>query len=200
MSDHNSPQMPPASEPGDTPSSSNAPVTTKKKSLWTRWWMIAIYVVLGIGIIAALANGDDENASPAGSSTPSASEKPKSQTSEGEKSSAYTKPEKPTEKKIPTEYKSALRSAEVYSETMHMSKAGIYDQLTSEHGEKFTKEAAQYAIDNLKADYKKNALETAKNYQESMAMSPSAIHDQLTSEHGEKFTKEEADYAIANLD
>ena len=83
---------------------------------------------------------------------------------------------------------------------MHMSKAGIYEQLTSEYGEKFTKEAAQYAIDNLKADYKKNALETAKNYQESMAMSPSAIHDQLTSEHGEKFTKEEADYAIANLD
>ncbi len=200
MSNHDSPQIPPASEPGDIPSSSSAPETSKKKSLWTRWWMIAIYVVLGIGITSALANGGDDNASPAGSSTPSASEKPKSQTNEGEKSSASTKPDQPTEKKIPTEYKSALRSAEVYSETMHMSKAGIYDQLTSEHGEKFTKEAAQYAIDNLKADYKKNALETAKNYQDSMAMSPSAIHDQLTSEHGEKFTKEEADYAIANLD
>ena len=200
MSDHNSPQMPPVSEPGDIQSSGSTPETSRKKSLWTRWWMIAIYVVLGIGIIAALANGGEENASPAGSSTPSASEKPKSQTSEGEKSSASTKPDKPTEKKIPTEYKSALRAAEAYSDTMHMSKAGIYDQLTSEHGEKFTKEAAQYAIDNLKADYKKNALETAKNYQDSMAMSPSAIHDQLTSEHGEKFTKEEADYAIANLD
>ncbi|MCG7305536.1 MULTISPECIES: Ltp family lipoprotein [Micrococcaceae] len=200
MSDHNSPQVPPASEPGDIPSSSSSPATTKKKSLWTRWWMIAIYVVLGIGIINALANGGDENASPAGSSTPSASETHKSQTSDGEKSSASTKTDKPTEKTIPTEYKSALRTAETYSDTMHMSKAGIYEQLTSEYGEKFTKEAAQYAIDNLKADYKKNALETAKNYQESMAMSPSAIHDQLTSEHGEKFTKEEADYAIANLD
>lgn len=32
---------------------------------------------------------------------------------------------------------------------MHMSKARIYDQLTSEYGEKFTAEEAQYAIDNL---------------------------------------------------
>ncbi len=32
---------------------------------------------------------------------------------------------------------------------MHMSKAGIYDQLTSEYGEGFEADAAQYAIDNL---------------------------------------------------
>ena len=30
-----------------------------------------------------------------------------------------------------------------------MSKAGVYDQLISEYGEKFTLEEAQYAIDNL---------------------------------------------------
>ena len=32
---------------------------------------------------------------------------------------------------------------------MNMSKDAIYDQLTSENGEKFTVEEAQYAIDNL---------------------------------------------------
>lgn len=32
---------------------------------------------------------------------------------------------------------------------MSMSKDAIYDQLTSEYGEKFTVEEAQYAIDNL---------------------------------------------------
>lgn len=32
---------------------------------------------------------------------------------------------------------------------MYMSKAGIYDQLSSEYGEQFTAEEAQYAIDNL---------------------------------------------------
>nr|WP_241393892.1 Ltp family lipoprotein [Clostridium saccharobutylicum] len=81
-----------------------------------------------------------------------------------------------------------------------MSKAGVYDQLTSEYGEKFPAEAAQYAIDNVKADWKKNALEKAKTYQKSMSMSRSAIKDQLTSEHGEKFTEDEAQYAISNLE
>lgn len=83
---------------------------------------------------------------------------------------------------------------------MHMSKAGIYDQLSSEYGEKFTEDEAQYAVDNLEADYKENALKTAKSYQDSMDMSPNAIYDQLTSEYGEKFTEEEAQYAIDNLE
>ena len=93
---------------------------------------------------------------------------------------------------VPKEYKSALRKAKVYSDTMSMSKEGLYDQLTSEYGEKFSAEAAQYAVDNLNANWKENALKKAKVYQETMAMSPSAIYDQLVSEYGEKFTAEEA--------
>lgn len=100
---------------------------------------------------------------------------------------------------VPTEYKSALRSAEAYSETMHMSKAAIYDQLTSEYGDKFTSEAAQYAIDNIQADWNKNALESAKVYQDMMAMSPAAIYDQLIADYGDKFTETEAQYAVDNL-
>lgn len=82
---------------------------------------------------------------------------------------------------------------------MHMSKAGIYDQLTFEYGEQFSAEAAQYAIDNVTADWNANALEKAKSYQEDMSMSPNAIYDQLISEYGEQFTPEEAQYAIDNL-
>ena len=81
-----------------------------------------------------------------------------------------------------------------------MSKAGLYDQLTSEYGEQFTPEAAQYAVDNVQADWNANALAKAKTYREMAAMSPAAIRDQLTSEYGERFTAEEADYAIAHLD
>ena len=92
-----------------------------------------------------------------------------------------------------------MKKADTYANTMHLSKQGLYDQLTSEYGEKFSAEAAQYAIDNVKADWNANALAKAKTYQDQMSMSPSAIHDQLTSEYGEKFTEEEADYAIANL-
>lgn len=105
-----------------------------------------------------------------------------------------------TTESIPKEYKSALKQAETYSEMMHMSKQGIYDQLTSEYGGQFSAEAAQYAIDNIKADWKENALKSAQVYQDDLAMSPKAIHDQLTSEYGGQFTTEEADYAIANLE
>ena len=100
---------------------------------------------------------------------------------------------------VPREYKSALNKATSYANTMHMSKRGVYDQLVSEYGEKFSAAAAQYAIDNVKADWNANALAKAKNYQGTMNMSPSAIHDQLTSEYGEKFTQAEADYAIQHL-
>jgi ATP phosphoribosyltransferase regulatory subunit HisZ len=81
-----------------------------------------------------------------------------------------------------------------------MSKAGIYDQLTSEYGEQFPADAAQYAIDNLEVDWKENALKKAQEYAELMSMSDADIYDQLISEHGEKFTKEEAQYAIDNLE
>lgn len=106
----------------------------------------------------------------------------------------YSKGKEPT-----MEDKNALAKAEGYSSRMHMSKAAIYDQLTSSYGEGFPPEAAQYAVDHLVADYKKNALEKAKSYQTNMHMSRSAIYDQLTSSYGEQFTAEEAQYAVDNL-
>jgi len=109
------------------------------------------------------------------------------------------KPEPTKEISVPVEYKSALNKAMMYAKTMHMSKQGVYDQLVSEYGEKFSAEAGQYAIDNMTADWNANALVKAKTYQDTMNMSPVAIHDQLTSEFGEKFTKVEADYAIQHL-
>lgn len=112
-----------------------------------------------------------------------------------------TKKEEPVkeEPSVPAEYKSALAKADSYANTMNMSKQGVYDQLVSEYGEQFSKEAAQYAIDNVQADWNANALAKAKSYQEQQNMSPAAIRDQLVSEYGEKFTAAEADYAIANL-
>jgi len=111
-----------------------------------------------------------------------------------------TKEEQPTATPaVPAEYRSALNKATTYANTMRMSKKAVYDQLVSDYGEKFSAEAAQYAIDNVKADWNANALAKAKTYQNTMSMSPSAIHDQLTSDAGEKFIQAEADYAIQNL-
>lgn len=99
-----------------------------------------------------------------------------------------------------TEQKNALKKAELYAKTMYMSKQGVYDQLTSEYGERFPADAAQYAIDNIEIDWNANALAKAKTYQSTMSMSKNAVYDQLVSAYGEKFTAEEAQYAIDHLD
>ena len=143
--------------------------------------------------------------------TPELTEEEKAAAEQKEKEKSEAKAKKEAEEKakeeakakeasIPREYKSALKQAESYAKVMQMSKAGIYDQLTSEYGENFPAEAAQYAIDNIVHDWKDNALKKAQSYAETMNMSDSAIYDQLTSEYGEKFTKEEAKYAIDNLE
>lgn len=84
---------------------------------------------------------------------------------------------------------------------MNMSKLGIYDQLTSDV-EKYAAEDAQYAVDHLKANYKKAALKRAKSYYKIMHMSKQDIYDRLSNENGDKFTAEQAQYAIdhAKLD
>lgn len=100
---------------------------------------------------------------------------------------------------IPGEYQNALNKANDYSNAMYMSKAAIYDQLTSEYGERFSPEAAQYAMDNMAADWNSNALQKAKDYSNTMYMSKAAIYSQLISDYGEKFTPSEAQYAVDNL-
>lgn len=147
-------------------------------------------ILLGV-IIAALGGGE---------TTEKDSNEPAKVENEVNSDPAVKEEAKPEEPSVPREYKAALKSAESYAETMHMSKAGIYDQLISEYGENFPPEAAQYAIDNIKFDWKENALKKAKSYAEDMNMSDSAIYEQLISEYGEQFTPEEAQYAIDNLE
>jgi TM2 domain-containing membrane protein YozV len=167
-------------------------------------WIVTGVLVL-IGAISGGVNASQQPALPASAPAVSApaeteaddsADAPAEEAAEEPAEEAPAEPEAPS---VPVEYTSALTKAKTYSDFMHMSKAGIYDQLTSPYGEQFSAEAAQYAVDNVQADWNANALAKAKTYQESMAMSPSAIRDQLISEYGEKFTPEEADYAIANL-
>lgn len=99
----------------------------------------------------------------------------------------------------PAEYVAALGKATLYANEMHMSKIALHEQLISEYGEQFTEDAADYAVEKVKANWKENALNKAKMYQKEMDMSRKAIYDQLISEYGEGFTKEEADYALKHL-
>ena len=169
----------------------------EKKSKKKSGCLVVVAAAIIIGVIATAGGNSSSNSESTAAIESTISENVDTIGSNAAEVETTATPE--TEINVPTEYKSALKKAESYSNTMHMSKAGVYDQLISEYGEKFTPEEAQYAVDNVQADWNANALEKAKSYQDTMSMSPEAIRDQLTSEYGEKFTQEEADYAIANL-
>lgn len=163
-----------------------------KKPIFKKWWF---WVVLLVVVVAIAPSGDSEKPSSITSQPPV----PSAQNDAVVSSPAEVVPSQKPEPSVPTEYLSALRKAESYSDMMHMSKAAIYDQLTSEYGEKFSAEAAQYAVDNIAADWNANALAKAESYSDTMHMSKAGIYDQLISEYGEQFTAEEAQYAVDNL-
>lgn len=71
--------------------------------------------------------------------------------------------------------------------------------MTSEYADQFTAEEAQYAVDNVQADWNENALESARSYLEMFEMSNEEIFDQLTSAYGDQFAAEQAQYAIEHL-
>ena len=182
-----------------------------QKPIYKKFWFWIVIFVLIVGFKSMLSSGQNETAdSHPKSSKIQSSAKTSRETKEdnraqdsnvnaSDSSPSTTTTQDSSQPSVPTEYKSALKSAKTYSDMMHMSKQGLYEQLTSEYGEKFSAEAAQYAIDNLQVDYNDNALKTAKDYQDTQNMSPEGIRDQLTSEYGEKFTQQEADYAIQHL-
>lgn len=133
------------------------------------------------------------------SSSSSSTSSSTSSTSSDSKADVKSKTTTSQQAGVSREFRNALQTAQDYLKGQSFSKQGLYDQLTSEYGEKFPPEAAQYAIDNLKVDWNEQALKTAKEYLETMPMSNEELRNQLTSDYGEKFTPEEAQYALDHL-
>ena len=93
-------------------------------------------------------------------------------------------------------YNYALEKAKSLSSLMHMSRQGIYNELVSSGGENLAEDAAQYAIDHLKANYKANALTVAEEYS-MQGMDEDSIYEKLVNE--DLFTESEADYAVSHM-
>lgn len=180
-----------------------------KKAFYTKWWFWAIAIFVIIGAVGGQGTSDKSNTNIKSSDNQVATNTVDSVTKdENNKDESIIKNddkkvEEETnvkeEAKVPKEYENALKKAQIYSDTMYMSEKSLYKQLTSEYGEGFTEEAAQYAIDNVDADYNYNAYMKALTYQDSMSMSKNNIYEQLISEYGEQFTEEEATYAVNKL-
>lgn len=101
---------------------------------------------------------------------------------------------------IPQEYKEALKKAQHYSHYMYRSKKWIYYQLSSTNknelvnGDGFSKEAAQYAVDNLNVDFKEQAVKKIDGYKN---FDLKQIRDFMIDV--ELFSEEETEYAIKHL-
>jgi tetrahydromethanopterin S-methyltransferase subunit G len=144
-------------------------------------------------IKAVLDREEWVNSLPKENSSSNASQSNSSSNNTSNSNSAKNKPV------LPKEYENALYKADSYANDLHLSKKDVYDQLTSKDGENFSSDAAQYAIDNVQADWNNNALIKARSYQNDLHMSINDIYEQLTASYGEQFTSSEAQYAIDHL-
>ena len=128
-----------------------------KKPIYKRKWFIALIVIIVLIAIGSALGGNDSETPAANNDTTAASSDSSSDTAQ-----ASTAPKESKEPEVSQEFKNALKSAQTYSDMMHMSKDGLYEQLTSEYGDHFPADAAQYAVDNVNADWNYNALKSAE--------------------------------------
>lgn len=181
-----------------------------KKPFYQRWWFIALVVIIVIGMFTGGDEEADTVAEPdevelvdevEAEDTGEVDEEPVEETSEEPDVVEEPEPDPEIEEvEVPREHRNALRAAENYISFMPFSEKGLFQQLTSEYGDGYPEEAAQYAIDNIEVDYSAQALKSAENYLNLMPMSDSELFDQLTSQHGDGFTSDQAQFAIDNLD
>lgn len=124
-------------------------------------------IVAGIITIiggAGTALSDDEANEPQVEQVAETQEEPADKEKETEEQPEKHSEEETTEEleedDVSTEFKNAYKKGKDYAEHMYMSKDAVYDQLTSEYGEGFEADAAQYAVDKLadEIDWNENAL------------------------------------------
>lgn len=108
------------------------------------------------------------------------------------------KVEKKTGKKLTSAQENALRSAQDYVDFQSFSKKGLLQQLTSEI-EGYSKADAQFAVNNVKANWNEEAVEAAQSYLDTSSFSRQGLIDQLHSDAGEGFTLAEAQQAVAKV-
>ena len=168
-------------------------MSKNKKPMYKRAWLGALAIVIVAGTVGC---SDVDNSKEVNGGNVETVQEVSQNNSEN--TIAENKSEDKIDNNVPMEYRSVMEKAKFYSDVLNMSKARMYEELTAGCG--FTAEEAQYAVDNVKVDWKENALKTAKTY-EDKSISKAEIYNQLTSEfYDYDFTEEEAQYAVDNLE
>lgn len=160
--------------------------------------LIVGFLLFIIGV--AIPSNSDSKESKKSTTSVSTTETKKEETKVTSQSS--TKKPKPSSKVLTAQEKAIdgltgnslaqTKTAISYLYTGHMSKQGLYDQLTSEYGSQMTVDEANNAINRIDplVNWNNLAILSAKSYRETGNLTGQALIDQLTSEYGSRFTPE----------
>ena len=101
------------------------------------------------------------------------------------------------------EQKNAYKAAKNYLEFSGFSKQGLIDQLSSEYGDNYPVDVAEFAVnaleENGEVDWVEECKESAQSYLDFSSFSKEGLIEQLTSEYGDKYTQEEAEAAVEEV-
>jgi type IV pilus biogenesis protein CpaD/CtpE len=131
----------------------------------------AVGAIIVVVSAAGCATGEETGSTP----TPTHATKPKPEPT-AEDESGKSKPVEPTEPTATASQENALRSAESYLGYEHFSKSGLEEQLTFES---YSSADAQYAANNVGADWNEQAVGSAEAYLEYESFSETGLVEQL---------------------
>lgn len=182
------------------PQSGSTEVTQEpKKGGWLKWALLALLALLLLGLLFWFLNrdgGDDDAAAPATTTSATAT----ATTSPAESSATSETATEGVAAGAQADPQSALADAQAFVDSpVPFSYQGLYDHLISAEGGEYTPEAAQFAVDNVNADWNHEAAEAAQGYAANFDMTPEAILDELGAADGGKFTPEQAQAGVATL-
>lgn len=170
----------------------------KKKQKGPMGVIIAVVVLFIIIGIAAGSGGNSNDEQESGQKVESASENKDSLASSEDVVSEVVDTNESEEVKMTTAQKNAYKAAKNYLSFMSFSKDGLISQLSSEYGDGYNVEDAEFAVnyleENGEVDWNEQAYKAAKNYLDTMSFSLDNLINQLESDAGDKYTHEQAVY------
>lgn len=166
-----------------------------KYTNWAKGVKIGVSVLMGIFVIAALANPSTPQTNNTASSNDTQQEatKVESKPEAEQKPTEQPKPQEPAKPTVTTSQKNAVNKAKSYLDFAGFSHDGLVAQLEYD---KFSNADAVYGADNAGADYMVEAEQKAKSYMEFSSFSRQGLIDQLVYD---KFTTAQATHGADSV-
>ena len=92
----------------------------------------------------------------------------------------------------------AIQAAERYLAMSAFSRSGLIQQLSSKHGEGYSRADAVYAVDHLPVNWNEQAVRAAKRHLAERSFSREGLIHQLKARYGDGFTHAEAIYGVGS--